>query len=193
MKIEITKEEGNKLNFALAGVGTHFANAMRRYAMSAVPVMAIDDITLYENTSAFFDEYVAHRIGLIPILTPSGVPAEAETTFYLDVKGPKIVYSSELESKDKEIKVARDKIPIVTLVEGQSIRLEGKANLATSKKHAKYQPGLAAYEITKDGYKFVVESFFQMPPRELLVRAAAVLESDLEDVEKQLGKAKKKK
>lgn len=193
MKIEITKEEGNKLQLELSGVNTSFANAVRRYMMSAVPVLAIDEVTFYDNSSMVFDEFIAHRVGLIPILTPAGIPAEAEITFYLDAKGPKIVYSEEFESKDKEVKVARGKIPIVELREGQELRLEGKAVLGTSKKHAKFQPGISAYEIADGKYKFMVESFYQMGPKDLLLRAVSILEEDLATLGKQLEKVKKKK
>ncbi len=193
MKIEITLEQDNKLNFELNEVKVSFANAIRRYAMNAVPVFAIDEVTFYDNTSAFFDEYLAHRIGLIPIITPNNVPKDAEILFHLDAKAPKVVYSSELETKDTEIKVARDKIPIVTLFDEQTLRLEGKAKLATAKRHAKFQSGLAAYEITKDGFKFIIESFFQMSPRELVIRAASVLNEDLENLKDQLENIKKKK
>ncbi|MFA5077712.1 MAG: DNA-directed RNA polymerase subunit D [Candidatus Micrarchaeia archaeon] len=191
MKLEITKEEGNKLNFELAGVNTSFANAVRRYMIKSVPTFAIEEVTFYENSSPIFDEYISHRIGLVPIFTPEDVPKEAEITFYLDTKGPRTVYSEELESKDKEVKVARGKIPLVTLSDGQTLRLEGKAFLRTAEKHAKFQPGLAAYEIAGETYKFTVESFFQMPPRELLARALAILDDDLEALHKQLHKAEK--
>lgn len=193
MNFEIIKEEGNKLQFELSGVNISFANAIRRYIISAVPVFAIDEVTFYDNSSSMFDEYIAHRIGLIPIITPAGVPKEAEIKFYLEAKGPKVVYSSELESKDMEVKVAKNNIPIVTLGENQEIRLEGKAVLGTSKKHAKFQSGLAAYEIVDGTYKFTVESFFHMPPHDLILRAISILEDNLEELEQKLEKAGKKK
>lgn len=191
MKIEITQEKDNKLNFKLSGSEVSVANAIRRYAMNAIPIFAIDEVTFYDNTSVFFNEYIAQRIGLIPIITPSDVQKDTEVTFYLDASGPKVVYSSELETKDKKIKVAKDKIPIITLLDNQILRVEGKARLATAKKHAKFQAGFAAYEITEDGCNFTVESFFQMPPRELMIRAATILVEDLKNFENQLNKIKK--
>jgi DNA-directed RNA polymerase subunit D len=193
MKLEISKEEGNRLQFEMGDVSTSFANAVRRYAMNAVKVLAMDEVTFYDNTSALFDEYLAHRIGLIPLVTPSGVPKDAEIEFYLDATGPKVVYSADLETKDKDVKPAREKIPIVTLTANQQIRLEAKARLGTARQHAKYQAGLVAYEIADGTYKFLAESFYQMGPRELLSRAASALDEDLEELEKQLEKAKKKK
>lgn len=191
MKIENISEQGNKLQFHLSEVPVSFANAIRRYIINSVPVFAIDEVTFYENTSPIFDEYIAHRIGLIPIITPVSAQKDAEINFYLDAKGPKTVYSSELETKDKEAKIAKSNIPIVTLGAEQVLRFEAKAKLGTARTHAKFQAGLAAYEITDGIYKFNVESFFQMEPKEMVIRAISALEEDAEQLTKEL-KAKKK-
>lgn len=180
MEVKVVLEKDNKLEFILKGVSTSFANLLRKYAMSSVPVLAIDEVTIYENTSAIFDEYIAHRIGLIPIITPLNVPKDVEVTFYLEASGPKVVYSGDLESKDKEIKVAKSKIPIITLENNQSLRLEGKAILSTAKKHAKFQASLTTYEIKdKDTFYFKVESFWQLSARNVVIKASEVLEEDL--------------
>ncbi|MBU0586222.1 DNA-directed RNA polymerase subunit D [Candidatus Micrarchaeota archaeon] len=193
MKIEISKEEDNKMQFSLKGVEAPFANLIRRYIMSSVPVLAIDEVTFYENTSNFFDEYVAHRMGLIPITTPPKIPEDAEIVFFLDSVGPKTVLSGELATKDKDIKIAREKIPIATLSERQALRLEAKARVGTAKKHAKFQAGMANYEILEDGQDFFVESFHQIEPKDLVRRAASLLEDDLGKLAKGIEKAAKKK
>ena len=54
--------------------------------MSYVPVLAIDKVTFYDNTTAFWDEYIAHRMGLMPILTPENTPESAEIVFSLDAR-----------------------------------------------------------------------------------------------------------
>lgn len=193
LKVAVQSEEDNRLKFQLEGVPAQFANMVRRYMMNRVAAFAIEEVTFYDNTSNFFDEYLAHRIGLIPLTTPEGAPETSEIVLYLDATGPKIVYSSELESKDKDVKVARDRIPIVTLSENQALRLEAKAKLATAQKHAKFQPGLAAYEIAGDKFNFFVESFYQMGPKELVLRAVSAAEKDVSELGKQLEKLAKKK
>lgn len=191
MKAELLDSKGNKLSFRVEDADIPVLNAVRRYSMARVPILAVERMTIYENNSSMFDEYISHRVGLIPITTPEGVSPEAEVNFSLDASGPKVVYSGEMKSKDGEVAAAREKIPIITLFEGQNLRFEGVAKVGTGKKHAKYQAGIAAYgdeEGKKGGLVFKAESFYQMAPKEMLVRGCKQMEADLEE----LGKAVKK-
>lgn len=196
MQLENVSEKGNRLSLTLKGTPLSLANAIRRYSMNHVPILAIDKITMYENSSPIFDEYIAHRIGMLPIKTPKNLPASAEVSFVLDVQGPKAVFAEDLKSSDSGIVVAEPRIPLVTLIEGQSVRLEGKAVLGTGRKHAKFQAGLASYDELEDGTLLMkVESFFNMGPKDLLIRGCKILEGDLEELSDELGalSGKKKK
>ena len=66
-KIEKFEADGDRATFTLSGARTGVANAIRRSVSGSVACFAIDRFTFYENTSAMFDEYIAHRIGLVPI------------------------------------------------------------------------------------------------------------------------------
>ncbi len=191
MKAELLESKGNKISMKVSGTDLAFLNAVRRYSMGRVSILAVDSITMYENTSSMFDEYVTHRIGLIPIITPKGVKEGMEVAFSLDETGPKVVYSGDMKTTDKDVEVAKDMIPIITLFEGQSLRLEGRAVIGTSLKHAKFQAGIAAYDDDgKGNVVFKAESFFQMTPKEMLVRGCKQLEEDLADLGKTVKKAK---
>jgi len=196
MQFEHVEEKGNKVSIKAKGLPVPVANAIRRYSMNHVPVMAINTIVMYENSSPVFDEYIAHRIGMLPVKTPKNLPASAEASFVLDVQGPKAVYSEDLKSSDSGIIVAEPRIPIVTLIEGQSLRLEGKAILGIGRNHAKFQAGLVSYDVSEDGTLLIKgESFFNMGPKEMLVRGCKALEGDLEELSDELGalSGKKKK
>lgn len=56
-----------ELNFTLSGTDVSMANALRRIMIAEVPTLAIDLVTVTENTSALHDEYIVHRLGLIPL------------------------------------------------------------------------------------------------------------------------------
>jgi len=190
MKVSFLENTPFAVRFSVSGIGAAEANALRRIAMGSVPTFAIDSVTFYENTSAMFDEYLAHRIGLVPILTPSkGYDENDEIMFSLEAEGPCTVYSSDLKSTDKSVKVANEKIPLIKLAEGQRIKLEGKAVMRTGSKHAKFQPGLATYKQLDNGdYEFYVESFGQMPAPEIVNKALAILAKQLKEVHDLLKK-----
>lgn len=190
MKISVEKEKANKIEFSVEGISIAFANAIRRYSMSRTPIMAIDHITFYDNTSWIFDEYISHRLGMLPISTPDKIAENTEVIFTLDQTGPKVVYSSDLKSSDKEIQVAKEQIPILTLNENQRLRLESKAVVGYGTKHGKFQAGIVTYEIAGENkFKMKVETFFQMKPVEVLIRGCNRLEDDLSQVAKELKKA----
>ena len=190
MKIEKPVTKGNTLSFILKEARSGEANALRRAATNNVQCFAIDKVTFYENSSAMFDEYIAHRIGLVPIKTPtSGYTEKDEVLFTLDATGPATVYSSGLESLDKDVAVANGNIPIIKLAKDQRIKVECKAVLGTGYKHSKFQPGLVTYEELEDGtFAFRIESFGQMKPADLLSKAIGAIREELKDVEKNAKK-----
>jgi len=190
MKIESLEENNKVYRFALKDATNSYANALRRVAINHVKTFAIESITFYENSSAMFDEYIAHRLGLIPIKTPSsGYSDEDEILFTLEAEGPKTVYSNELAGKDKEVKVANDAIPIIKLAQEQKIRVDCKAVMGNGIKHAKFQPGIVTFDQVNDNtFNFYVETFGQMPPKEIINKAFSAIKDELKEVEKEVKK-----
>ena len=160
MQIEIASLDDTLARFTLSGSSPGFANAFRRAMISEVPTLAIEDVRIYDNTSALFDEMLAHRLGLIPIKTDlttyttqencacggAGCPG-CISTFTLSVEGPKTVMSSDLIPQDPKTTPVFDNIPIVKLTKGQKVVIEARAVLNTGREHAKWQPTLVC------GYK----------------------------------------
>jgi DNA-directed RNA polymerase subunit D len=190
MDIEMTREKENKLEFMLKGASVPFANLVRRFGIGQVPVFAIDRVTFYENSSAMFDEYLAHRIGQVPLLSDSGRAAD-EIGFTLEATGPGTVLSKDLKSTDAKVKAAITDIPLLRLLEGQNLRLEAKARRGIGRAHAKFQPGLISYELLKPTeFRFKVESFMQMEPRELLEKTAGLITEKCDELEEKLEAVK---
>ena len=80
VKIEILKEEDNKIHVLLSKTDRSFANALRRSLISDTPKMAIDSVRfqlgtkeqdeeIWETTGPIPDEMVAQRLAMIPIPT----------------------------------------------------------------------------------------------------------------------------
>ena len=194
MKVAIKKEDEGRLEFTLKDATVSYANMIRRIGMGQVPVFAIQSVTVYENRTSMFDEYIAHRIGLIPISTPAKYAGEDEVLFTLDAQGPCTVYSKDLKSFDDKVKVSNPNIPIIRLGEGQNLRIEGKARLGTGRQHARHQPGLISYSYDDKGnFEFKVESFSQISPREMITRACEIAEKKCDEFLEALEEEKEKK
>jgi DNA-directed RNA polymerase subunit D len=150
MKIEIQKISDRDARIVIDGVHPYFVNALRRTLLSEVPKLAIHKVTFYDNTSALFDEIIAHRVGLLPVPTdPSTlnmkgqVDAEGRPAllvrFTLTKEGPCTVYSGDFEPEDKAYAIVDAKIPIVDLLKDQRLILEAEAILGDGTQHAKWQ------------------------------------------------------
>ncbi len=156
LELKILHMDPQEMTFLLVGVGPRLANAIRRAMISEVPTMAIDDVVILENDSSMYDEILAHRLGLIPLVTDldSYVPREicgcgselgcskctATLTLEAEAKDAAItVYSGDLKS-DSGVEPVSKRIPILKLAPGQRIKLEAYARLGRGREHAKWQP-----------------------------------------------------
>lgn len=68
-KIRVHELDDKHINFVLEGVELGMANALRRTMIADIPTLAIDLVEFQSNTSVLADEFIAHRLGLIPLLS----------------------------------------------------------------------------------------------------------------------------
>ena len=66
-KVEILSYQNDCLKFILRDTDTSMANTIRRIMIAEVPTLTIDLVEYYDNTTVLNDEYIAHRLGLIPL------------------------------------------------------------------------------------------------------------------------------
>jgi DNA-directed RNA polymerase subunit D len=209
------------------------ANAIRR-SVSEVPTLAIDEVEIYKNDSALYDEILAHRLGLVPLKTEKGMSEKTAIDLKLSKKGPCTVYSGDLKGNAD---VVHEKIPITILGPSHQLELLATAKLGIGLNHAKHVPGLCYYrhileaksspqidkivekskglikpekkagkwlcdlndsevesisEIDKETIKdsdeilLVIESYGNMPSKDILAKAISVLQDNLESFEKEL-------
>ncbi|KAI9637229.1 DNA-directed RNA polymerase [Dioszegia hungarica] len=59
--------------FHLSGVEGGLANALRRVVIADVPTIAIDQVLFMQNTSPIPDEMLAHRLGLVPLISRNAI------------------------------------------------------------------------------------------------------------------------
>lgn len=144
MKLEFIHQDKNSARFVISNTSTSFVNSLRRAIISLVPTPAIDNVTIYENSSNLFDEFITHRIGMVPIDARELTVGE-KVGFVLDEEGPKTVVSGDLKGTES-VKPILENIPIITLEEGQRIRLDGEVVWGIGKTHAKFQPALASFK-----------------------------------------------
>lgn len=158
MDIKILNKTNNEVVFVLDNSNHIVANTLRRLINSEVCTLAIENVSVIKNSSAIYDEMLAHRLGLIPLKTDlksytkfdeckckgKGC-AHCQVVFSLKVKGPCTAYASDLVSNDKKIVPVYPNIPIVKLLKDQELSIEATAILSNGKDHTKFSPGLAYY------------------------------------------------
>jgi DNA-directed RNA polymerase subunit D len=156
MKVKTTELKGNKGVLRIEDAEMYFVNSLRRVMLADLPKLAIDDVIIYDNTSALFDEIIAHRLGLIPIPTDlqilsfrnvckcggKGCPS-CTVRYTLSKEGECVVYSGDLQPEHPSFAITETLVPIVELGKDQRVILEVEAVLGRGKDHAKWQVVLA--------------------------------------------------
>jgi len=68
-EIEILSIKRDEITFILSKCPLYLANALRRVMIAEVPTMAFDFVEIQENTTVLHDEFISHRLGLIPLVS----------------------------------------------------------------------------------------------------------------------------
>jgi len=164
LNLEVVEKTEDSLALIIHSLPLGLINAIRRIMIAEVPSMAIDDVLIVENSSFIYDEVLAHRLGLIPLITDldsfvkpedcdCGEPlgcGRCRAVLLLDVEAKdsiRVVYSSDLkpDPSNPTVRPVNPDIPIAKLAPGQRIKLEAYARLGVGLQHAKWQPVTVCY------------------------------------------------
>ena len=191
MSLEIINENEQKISVKIKGIPIQYANALRRICLNGVPIFAVENVDVLENSSVLADEGVAHRVGLIPLTTDlesskggnendkimltldSGVSDETRT-----------ILSGDLKSQDPNVIPTSNDIPIVTLAPGQSLKIEAHARLGKGTEHAKWNSSnvVTLTDSESDDEKILtVESTGALNPKHIILSSVEQLASRLSE------------
>ena len=147
VSIKKVSEKGNTSKFLVKGITVTSMNAIRRAIMEEVSCLAIENVSIYSNDAVMFDEFLAHRLGMLPVKTDiKGYKQGDSVKLVLEKEGPGVVYSKDIKSTDPKIDITDKKIPITKLGKDQTIKIEMDAVMHTGKEHVKWQPAIIAYQ-----------------------------------------------
>lgn len=153
-------------SFVLPG-GVGFCNAIRRTLLSDVHGWAADKVTVHANTSCHTDEFLAHRIGLVPIRPTTGSGDEMT----LDATGPCTVRAADLRSVGYE--PVHGAIELTVLGEGQRLCVTVHVARRPARVHARFSPcaAVAMRAVDADRCQVTFETNDGRPPAALLAEA----------------------
>lgn len=162
-QVELRKLTDDYCEFVLKGTDVSMANALRRIILVEVPTIAIELVEFEANTTVLNDEFLAHRLGLIPLVSTrvhdmKSIYEAAEDDDFLDVQfGLDVRCTSDdtiaVTSKDLQLDPQHpdihpvgyhdreDKgILLVKMRRNQELKLRAVARKGTGKDHAKWMP-----------------------------------------------------
>ena len=165
--------QGNHCSFQIKSIGT-MSNAVRRALMNDVTNWAPRAVVIRKNTSCQTDEYIAHRIGLIPF----GATGDTNASLHLCVEN-RTAYAHDFVGEGFAPCV---NVPIMKLTQGQSIDLEVQFARGKGSDHAKFSH-ITNVTFNSEGplTGLSFSTFGAEPPDDYLVRAIESLQQRIDE------------
>ena len=180
--ITVVKLSDDSMILRFDGISPALLNSFRRIMLSDIETFCIDTVVFEANNTCYPDEFLAHRLGLLPFQVNSTTDESISMKLQKSNETDRVinVYSSDFEKKGLCRPVSfptfEKGISICTLAPGQSISLIANLFRGTGKEHAKWCPvSTAFFKKAKDtGYEFHVESTGVFTAPELLQKTFSI-------------------
>jgi DNA-directed RNA polymerase subunit D len=150
MEIKTLNESLERIDVHVKDTSLAFLNALRRILVAESPCFAVSEVVFYENTSPMYNEWIANRVGLIPLTYDSALSDETQAMLSVEKEGPGTLTSGDMTSQEDRVKPMNGEFPIVKLGEGQRMRFEAIATKGRARQHARWQCCLASYSAWPD-------------------------------------------
>ena len=163
-------EDPNQINISIKDINLSLVNGIRRTILSDYPTIAFNtdeylnsDLKILTNTSSINNEYILHRLGLVPIHSESVKSFDSSkykfiidkqniTNYMISIKSNDFkVINTETGNEEDSIKffppdpITNDFILILKLKQnpnkiGENLHLEGKASVGTGAMNSRFSP-----------------------------------------------------
>ena len=151
-----------------------FVNAVRRTIIADLPRWAPDSVEFIKNTSCQTDEYIAHRIGLIPFKKCGNgsemcVSVKGRTVMASDFKGSGFEPVYEIE--------------VMEIEDDQELEFKVFYKCKPGSVHARYKmcAGVGMQELKNNMYKLSFETIDAKKPDDVMLEALDVLENKIDN------------
>lgn len=149
------------------------ANALRRTVLGHVEGRAVGSVTIHVNTTPFWDEYLAHRMGLLVLR--KGCPDTVRLDVHNDSADVRLVTAGDVTAEGNVPPAVHPSTPLVYLPAGGSVVLDGHVRAGTGSEHARFAPAHAYV----DGTTLHIEAFGGAPT-DVLYAAVRTLRADIQ-------------
>ena len=139
--MELVEKTPEKMKI-ITDLDISLANAIRR-SVGEIDILAIDEVDIYKNDSALYDEVIAHRLGLVPIKNQK---LKKDQTIEMKLKAKGKEEETEVLSGVLGDMVVYSDMPIVNLENGQEIELVARARQGKGNVHSKFSSGIIYYK-----------------------------------------------
>ena len=141
------------LYLCLRGVSMEIANGLVRSMRTEVPTLAIDLVNFDSKSTLGTKGIITHRLGMVPLRSEHveelRYAGECEcddwcqlcsVTFTIESKGAGVVTTKDLRTSDRNFAPLLPHARIVSMGEGESLKLTAIARKGTGKTNAKWDP-----------------------------------------------------